>query len=316
MYNAYDCYDVFFQFVAPSEQGPPEAVNVSSRAITLVWDPPDNLNGVVTRYNLYRNGTLIYGNMMRLYVDKSLLPFTNYMYYVFVFTSGGSSRSVDNLFVKTMSDKPEGIEPPVITQIRDRSVVADWKPPTSSNGIVTQYVLLSISKDGHYQEYYEGIGFNYQATGLNPFTVYTFHVSVCTDAGCNQSTNVSISTRSAAPDSQPAPYTKPLVGGRDVLVRWDPPAKPNGEIRFYDLYFRDLPFIGEGNTAVSNLNPKTRNFTVTSLQPYTVYEFRVVCFTAQVKGSTASNWTRIRTLEGGIKLFLCILFMSCINKDF
>jgi hypothetical protein len=42
-----------------------------------------------------------------------------------------------------------------------------------------------------------------------------------------------------------------------------------------------------------------RNTTISGLIPFTWYEFRVVTYTAQVSGDTASNWTRQRTAEAG-----------------
>ena len=291
-------------------------MNETSRMLTLAWVPPDNPNGIITKYELYRNDTLIYSGEIQTFRDENLTPFTYYIYYIIVFTSGGSSRSVDNLYKKTLSDIPEGVNPPVIEQVRDRSVVVHWFRPATPNGIITRYVLRSVSSSGDQKEHYNGLDLSKQVTGLNPFTLYTFHVTVCTVVGCKQSKNTTISTRSAAPDSQPAPYTRPAPGGYNILVEWDSPAKPNGKILFYDLYYRVSPFMGEGNTVASKLNPKNRNYTVTSLQPYTLYEFRVVCYTAQVKGSTASNWTRVRTLEGGmyflVCLFACFICLICL----
>ena len=162
---------------------------------------------------------------------------------------------------------------------------------------VYELILESISNVGTL-EHYRGFDRKCQVTGLIPFTYYTFYVSVCNNAGCEKSANFTVSTRAAAPDSQPAPYVTPLPGGKVVFVHWDPPAQPNGRIQFYDLYYHPVPKIG-GDIVFNTLNTANRNYTVTSLKPYTLYEFRVICYTAQVKGSTASNWTTVRTLEGG-----------------
>ena len=287
-------------FVAPSEQAPPVVVSETPRSVVLLWQPPDKPNGVITKYELYRNNTIIYTGLQNIYSDNTVKPYRLYMYYLIAYTSGGSTRSVGNLSHITISDLPEGIQPPVIYEIKDRSVVATWAVPFMPNGKISQYILRSVTNDGRKAEYYRGLTLQHQVTGLDPFTVYHFAVSVCNTAGCVTSSNVTISTRSAAPDSQPAPYVTSLLGGTSVLVTWDPPTKPNGQIKFYDVYSRTDPFTGEGDSIVTKLNPAYRNYTARNLQPYTFYEFRVVSYTSQVKGAAFSNWTKIRTQEGSM----------------
>ena len=188
---------------------------------------------------------------------------------------------------------------PVITQIKDRSVFASWSLPTFPNGIITQYRLESVTQSAAPVVHYSGLQISHLVTGLDPFTVYNFSIVACTSVGCTSSGAASISTRAAAPTSQPAPYTTPLSGGRSMYVFWDPPSQPNGEIQFYDVFYRRSPFVGAGNTAAVKLDPQNRNYTVRGLEPYTEYDFRVVSYTAQVSGSTSSNWTRARTLAAG-----------------
>lgn len=283
---------------APYQQGPPFIISQSARSVSLAWLPPDHPNGAITKYDLYRDNSRIYSGIQRSFVDNTVKPHTNYSYYVVVYTSGGSAKSVDDLLHQTLSDAPEGVQPPNITQIQERSVVATWMQPAIANGKIVQYILQSISSSTTKEDHYSGLNTLYQVTGLNPFTIYSFSVTACTVGGCSFSSNTTVSTRSAAPDSQPAPYLKSLSGGASILVTWDAPAKPNGEIQFYDLFSRQAPFSGQGNTIALRLNPNIRNFTVPGLVPFTFYEFRVVSYTAQVEGSTSSNWTRIRTLEG------------------
>lgn len=44
---------------APSQQPPPQAQAISPTALRLYWGPPDNPNGVITKYTLFRNGAAI-----------------------------------------------------------------------------------------------------------------------------------------------------------------------------------------------------------------------------------------------------------------
>lgn len=283
----------------PTQQGPPQVLSKTSTSISLAWSPPDDPNGVIARYQVNRNGTQVYSGLSLQFTDQNLLPFTTYHYIVVSYTAAGSARSVDTLKVVTTGDVPKGIKPPVISQIKDRSLVASWEQPTNPNGVIKEFVLKSVIGTTTATTHYRGLLRTFQVTGLQPFTVYNFTVTVCTDMGCIQSDGVKISTRSAAPDSQPAPYLNTVTGGTGVVITWDAPSQPNGEIQFYDLYQRSHPFTGEGNTVGVQLKPNHRSHAVNGLQPYMEYEFRVVSYTAQVSGSTSSNWTRVRTSEGG-----------------
>ena len=89
---------------------------------------------------------------------------------------------------------------------------------------------------------------------------------------------------------------------------------PSGIIIFYELWMRGLPdstgtrlpvesrifhpagqySLLEGDTS---LDPPDTNYTVTGLQPYTQYEFQVLCENAV--GKAASDWVIARTQEDG-----------------
>ena len=296
---------MFFSLLAPSEQGPPIISNITSRSLLTSWFPPDTPNGLILRYELYRNGSLVYNGTNRVFNDTGLSPYTLYTYYIIVYTAGGSTRSVDSDKVyRTLSDVPEGVRPPQVSNVLARSIGVSWLPPSSPNGIIVSYTLASTSSSSSTPvEHYRGTALNFLVTGLRPFTIYNFTVTACTIVGCSRSAITTQATRSAAPDSQPAPYLTPLEGGQSIHVYWDPPAQPNGVIQFYDLFMRQSPFNNAGATQATKLNPLQRNFTVTGLRPYTEYEFRVVSYTSQVKGDTSSTWTRTRTLENGMSRF-------------
>ena len=46
-------------FVAPSQQPPPMAEDITSTSIALHWAAPDYPNGVIIGYFLFRDGELI-----------------------------------------------------------------------------------------------------------------------------------------------------------------------------------------------------------------------------------------------------------------
>ena len=82
-----------------------------------------------------------------------------------------------------------------------------------------------------------------------------------------------------------------MLNSTAVHVTWEQPALPNGIVLGYGLHQKTdssetLRFSGMGF-----------NFTVTGLDPFTDYQFRVNAST--VAGSGFSEWTLVKTSEDG-----------------
>ena len=293
----------------PSQQGPPFVRTLSSTTLSVLWDPPDQPNGSITKYELYRNGTRVYSGLSRGFNDTGLRPYTWYGYYIITYTDGGRVRSFDDgKLYRTKEDAPKGVSRPNISDIRPRSAKAVWSYPSLRNGKLTSFHLESTNpRDPHIIEHCQGLVLRCDIINLRPYTVYNFTLRVCTSAGCTRSRARNILTRPTAPDSQPAPDVFPLPGGKSFIVTWDRPAEPNGIIFRYELHQRLFPALPDDRgklvySSAPSTNPgasNLRNTTVTGLAPFTWYEFRVVTYTAEVSGDTASNWTKQRTAEAG-----------------
>lgn len=272
----------------------------------LTWSPPDNPNGLILRYELYRNSSQIYSGLNRTFNDTSLTPDTVYYYYIITYTDSGSTRSLDDGKVyRTFQDAPDGISPPVITDILPRNATATWQPPSMPNGRIIEYRLISTNSRSAVEVVHcRGIILRCRLGDLKPYTVYNFTVEACTNGGCDRSNVKSILTRPTLPDFQPEPTVTSLPGGNAVEVQWDEPPEPNGRILRYELWMRVAGSSGVG-TLKYNSNPahdsnplNFRRANVTGLVPFTEYEFRVRTFTAQVSGDRASEWKLHRTGEG------------------
>lgn len=202
--------------------------------------------------------------------------------------------------------------------VRARSAEAAWQRPNITNGVITQYRLVSVNSYSSSEVVHcQGpLILRCDVLSLKPFTVYNFTVVVCNQGGCGRSLPTQTQTRSSAPDFQPMPNVTLIPGGRSVYVTWDEPPVPNGKVFRYDLYMRASPFSGGGQAIKPDSPVDVRNTTVPNLVPYTLYEFRVVAFTAEVNGDTASAWKRIRTAEGGkFKIFCNSLVVPIVQDD-
>ncbi|KAK3721659.1 hypothetical protein QZH41_003681 [Actinostola sp. cb2023] len=287
--------------ILPSQQAPPFVRVISSRILGVTWNEPDNPNGIIDRYELYRNGSLIYKGLKRAFNDTGLTPNSYYYYYLLTYTEkGDTTRSYqDNRVYKTPEDAPQQISPPTITDVKARTAKATWTKPLITNGLVVEYRLVSVnSRSSSEVQHCRGLIFACDVSDLKPFTTYNFTVVVCNSGGCGRSDPKNVKTRQAAPDSQPMPDITLILGGESVIVTWNEPAVPNGKVFRYDMYMRAHPFSGSGNAITPSSPVDVRNMTVTKLVPYTLYEFRVVSYTAEVNGDTSSAWKRVRTAEG------------------
>ena len=291
---------------APSEQPAPSVQILTSRSAAITWSPPDNPNGIIVRYELFRNTTRIYSGTQREFNDTGLRPNTVHFFYIVTYTELGSTRSLnDNKFYRTPEDLPDEIAPPAITAVRSRTANASWSAPNITNGRIRVYRLLSVNYRSPAEvEHCSGLKLGCALEDLAPFTAYNFTLEVCTNGGCGRSRPTLVNTKPTRPDSQPPPTVTSLPGGQSVQVTWDDPDKPNGRIFRYELYMRGEPFVGEGrqiyvSSPAHDPDPsRFRNATVAGLTPFTWYEFRVRTYTADVSGDTASNWTRHRSGEG------------------
>lgn len=87
----------------------PESVEVS-------WRPPEHPNGVITGYELHRDGEVVYVGTESRYHDFTLLPSVVYSYTVTANNSRGSVSSAATA-AKTHPSAPSGVGPPSLTPL-------------------------------------------------------------------------------------------------------------------------------------------------------------------------------------------------------
>lgn len=103
-----------FVFFSEKVTGP-ESVEVS-------WRPPQHPNGVITGYELRRDGEVVYVGTESRYHDFTLLPSVVYSYAVTANNSKGSVSSTAAT-AKTHPSAPSGVGLPSLTPLRENQVV-------------------------------------------------------------------------------------------------------------------------------------------------------------------------------------------------
>lgn len=217
---------------APPTDLPPPTVHVTgTRSMEISWLPPEKPNGLITGYELRRNGSLIQLTVDRWYVDYDCLPGTTYGYKVTVYNSKGGVDS-PLTFGTTFSSAPQGIRPPSLEALSSTNVAATWQAPAITNGQIVNYTLY-VSHD----VVYTGMAVSTVVRDLSPWTEYRFRVAACTLTGCAVSRDARIRTLEAPPAGLSQPRLTAAVVGQ-VLVEWRAPQSLNGVITRYELYRR------------------------------------------------------------------------------
>lgn len=261
---------------APLSQPPPVLAVRSSSIIEISWVPPTIPNGIIKRYLVTRrklNETITYvvflGSTLS-YIDTLLEPYTYYQYRVRAHNSVGS---VDSQWRtgRTLSGAPQGLSPPVIQIIDGVSAQVSWQPPSSPNGLITEY-QVKVRVTGTSTELTArccipaGIR-NVTVVGLKPATAYDIRVAALTSGGTGFSGWSYGSTLEARPANLSRLRSNKNADGsgdgRSLQVLWSPPANPNGVITNYRLYLGNY-VVYEG----LNLQAMVRR-----LQPFTNYTF-------------------------------------------
>lgn len=312
-----DANNPFGCSTSPSQQPAPDLINRTSTSVFFSWRRPDSPNGIIISYSIYRNNTMIGNNTAdnTSYQDSNLQPFTFYSYMVEVRNSFGSSRSPAVIF-QTLAGNPSGDIILSVTDIRARSAMCSWTPPSNLNGPLLKYMILSSKNGANTTSIeWEGTSLSVMLTTLSPYARYSLIPRACTVGGCTDSSPVQVVTLSAAPEGQQAPNIT-AVSSSELFVSWLPPLFPNGVIIFYELWFRgpqgadglytppasrifhpsgryDPLALSGGNP----LEPPATSYSVTNLLPFTVYEFQV--YSENDVSKAASPWVAGRTKEAG-----------------
>ena len=215
----------------PTSIDPPSVVVLSSSEIMVTWSQPDELNGLLQGYILYRNDadiSLVTFNTF--FSDDNLEPFTSYMYIVQVCTNGGciNSSTVANT---TFEALPEGFLDPEVTDIQARLISFAWQPPELPNGIITEYILTLLNDN---TVIFRGLALSFVYQDVVPYTNHSFMLEVCNSVGCVASNQIDVETLETDPEGLDAPRVRNLTS-TSVAIEWRAPSTPNGEITTYIL---------------------------------------------------------------------------------
>ncbi|XP_027144719.1 cell adhesion molecule L1-like a isoform X2 [Larimichthys crocea] len=125
-------------------------------------------------------------------IVPSLEPFSEYRLTVNVFNKKGNGPNSDPVTFSTPEGVPEQVPILTASDAQDDSILLVWGPPLVANGILTGYLLQYHLINETTLEVVDSQEINitvadttqWQLQGLKEGSLYRFHLSACTRAGC------------------------------------------------------------------------------------------------------------------------------------
>ena len=261
---------------SPAGLAAPNLTVLSPSSIEAAWAPPESPNGVLLGFELrllsgpeLARSEVVYSGLDFETTVSGLIPNTVYTFQLVVFNAGGSTSS-PIVQALTFEDIPDGISAPDIEVVNSSSLLVTWEEPTMPNGIIIEYILIQNGAT-----VFSGLAFSYLAPDLDPFTVYSYAIMVCTVEGCGSSNRSTAATLEATPEGYVAPSVIATTAD-SITVLINPVTSPNGIVR-YTLYVEgefslgDASAVSESRLVFNDSDPST--VTVPDLLPFQFYEF-------------------------------------------
>lgn len=244
----------------PSYVNSPNVITLDAYRLNVTWRKPDNPNGVIQYYLVYRNGTIIHKGSNLHFVDQGLEPYKVYSYTISACSGGGCKESMPAT-QRTGQAVPAQVSPPTFKILSAIAIRIEWKVPGKPNGMINAYKVYEGSGS---TPIYSGKDYSFTVSGKKPYTEYTFSVEACTRAGCTRSISAKTRTLESPPGAMAAPVAT-VAGSRTVRVEWTPPTEPNGVIRHYILSRNGIPVYNGSDVRYNDYN----------VAPFTVYEYKI-----------------------------------------
>ncbi|KAM7406312.1 hypothetical protein PAMP_000697 [Pampus punctatissimus] len=129
-----------------TEEAPPTDLSAPTLKVTgpesveVSWGPPEHPNGVITGFELRRDGEVIYVGTETHYHDFTLLPSVEYSYFVRANNSRGAVSSAE-VTAKTHPSAPSGVGLPILSPLGSSQVKVEWSTPARPNGDIVSYTV-------------------------------------------------------------------------------------------------------------------------------------------------------------------------------
>ncbi|XP_042335380.1 receptor-type tyrosine-protein phosphatase S isoform X7 [Sceloporus undulatus] len=209
-------------------------------------------------------------------------------------SSLGVIEAVAQITVKSL---PKAPGTPIVTEVTATSITITWD--SGNPDPVSYYVIeyKSKSQDGPYQIKEDITTTRYSIGGLSPNSEYEIWVSAVNTIGQGpHSESVVTRTGEQAPASAPRNVQARMLSASTMIIQWEEPVEPNGQIRGYRVYYTMEPDQPVSNWQKHNVDDSLLT-TVSSLLEHETYTVRVLAFTS-VGDGPLSDPIQVKTQQG------------------
>ncbi|XP_043196400.1 tyrosine-protein phosphatase Lar-like isoform X3 [Amphibalanus amphitrite] len=208
----------------------------------------------------------------------------------------GTVTSHTQVKVQAMPRPPTNLR---VSDVTSESVRLTWSYDLDQETI-QYYVIQYNQKHGIQQEEISGvITLFYVVPNLAPYTEYEFRVIAVNNIGRGQpSVPVQVTTGPTEPGSAPKNVHVRPLSSSTLVVKWDGPDQPNGQITNYRVYYTRTPDkpLKQWESDVVNAGSTTLT-TISNLIPHEIYTFRVQAETLAGSGPISVP-VRAKTQQG------------------
>ncbi|XP_061775716.1 receptor-type tyrosine-protein phosphatase S-like isoform X7 [Nerophis ophidion] len=209
-------------------------------------------------------------------------------------SSLGIIEATAQVLVKTLP-KPPGT--PIVTETTATSVTITWD--SGNPDPVSYYIIQYRAKgpDSKYETVDSITTTRYSIGGLYPNTEYEIRVSAFNSIGQGPpSVRVEARTGEQAPASPPRNVQAHIISQNTVMVRWEEPEEPNGQVKGYRVYYTMDPSRPMNEWKIHNVQDSVIT-TIQSLVTSETYTIQVLAFTS-VGDGPFSDPVHVKVMPG------------------
>ncbi|XP_054888580.1 receptor-type tyrosine-protein phosphatase S-like isoform X3 [Poeciliopsis prolifica] len=209
-------------------------------------------------------------------------------------SSLGIIEATAQVLVKTLP-KPPGT--PIVTETTATSVTITWD--SGNPDPVSYYIIQYRAKgpDSKYETVDSITTTRYSIGGLYPNTEYEIRVSAFNSIGQGPpSARVEARTAEQAPASPPRNVQAHVISENTVMVRWEEPEEPNGQVKGYRVYYTMDPSRAINEWQIHNVQDSVIT-TIQNLISSETYTIQVLAFTS-VGDGPFSDPVHVKVLRG------------------
>nr|XP_046909116.1 tyrosine-protein phosphatase Lar-like isoform X4 [Dermatophagoides farinae] len=206
----------------------------------------------------------------------------------------GSIEKTAQVIVRSLPGPPTNVQ---ASDVTPTSVRLAWNYDFGSEDIAYFIIQYKPKNAGQFSEI-SGITTSfYVINSLTPYTEYEFYIIAVNTIGRGQpSSSITITTGETKLGSYPRNVQARPLSSTTIVVQWEPPEEPNGQVTGYKIYYTLNPNLPINSWDVQSVNSNELT-TISDLQAQSIYSIRVQAFTTRGAGPLSPP-VQVKTQQG------------------